>query len=417
MDPLAFNINSTYGVVIHRNFKPLYVDDKYAHIFGYESGQQIMELDSLFEIIDPNSHQSAQQVYDGIMSGAMQPGVRSYVNKDSTKRTFTVLTVEHVVEFEGEPALQITVIDMSTLDKANQRVRDNERQYRELIANSYQGIIVHRNFKPLMVNKAFVSMTKADSIQIVLSQSDFFQLIPETRRLQAQEKYRKLISGELKGFSSEVENECYDGVSRVFQLYENCIQWDGEPAVQSVMVDITEKYHLQQKLAFQAKHDDLTGALKRNAIYHYLDQLAKPLKSLSVLMIDIDDFKTINDQHGHLVGDQVILHVASLCQNIFGDTGAIGRWGGEEFIVLLPNTPLKDSIDLAENLILSMASYDFQTEGATFHVTLSAGLSHQTQMDFRKQVKEADTYLYKAKAQGKNQVIYADKGNLFGSLI
>ncbi|MDN3684721.1 hypothetical protein QW180_18685 [Vibrio sinaloensis] len=124
MDPLAFATDSTYGVVIHRNFRPLYVDEKYAHIYGFQSAEQIMQLDSLFEIIDSDFHNAAQQAYDDVMSGVAVPGVRSYVNQDIQGRLFTVLTVEHIVDFQGEPAMQITVIDMSSLDKANALVRE-----------------------------------------------------------------------------------------------------------------------------------------------------------------------------------------------------------------------------------------------------------------------------------------------------
>ena len=407
MDPLAFATDSTYGVVIHRNFRPLYVDEKYAHIYGFQSAEQIMQLDSLFEIIDSDFHIAAQQAYDDVMSGVAVPGVRSYVNQDIQGRLFTVLTVEHIVDFQGEPAMQITVIDMSSLDKANALVRENERKYRELIANSYQGIIVHRDFKPLMVNQAFVDMTRAPSIESLLACPDILPLIPESRRLQVKEKYKKLISGDIKGFSSEVENQCFDGSNRIFQLYENGIDWDGEPAVQCVMVDITDKYRLQQKLAFRAKHDDLTGVLKRNALYDYYERLVKPLESCACVMLDIDNFKQVNDKHGHLVGDQVIVHVASLCQSAMEGIGAVARWGGEEFLILLPNISKERANLIASSLVQQLEQYRFQTEVNEMSVTMSAGLIYFTHCDLEldKQVSLADINLYKAKAEGKNRLV------------
>lgn len=407
MDSFTFAIDSTYGVVIHRNFKPLYADDKYAHIYGFEHAEQITQLNSLFDIIDPSFHHAAQSAYDDVMSGASSPGVRSYINQDVNGRHFSVLTVEHIVDFQGLPAMQITVIDMSSLDKANALVRDNERKYRDLIASSYQGIIVHRNFKPLLVNQAFVNMSRAESIESVLALPDILSLIPESRREQVKEKYDKLISGHVREFSSEVENQCFDGKKRVFQLYENSIEWDGEPAVQSVMVDITDKYRLQQELTFQAKHDDLTGVLKRNALYDYYEQSVNPLNPCACIMIDIDNFKEVNDRHGHLLGDRVIVHVASLFKRVTEGLGIVSRWGGEEFLILIPNITYEQAKQLASSLIQSVAHHPIQTETNQLSVTVSAGLIYakESSSDLDKQVSQADINLYKAKAAGKNRLV------------
>lgn len=324
------HIDSMYGVVIHRDFTPLFVDEKYAQLFGFESAQEVMNLSSLFDIIDPKYHQIAQQAYNDVMQGKETPKVRSYVNQDTQGRIFSVLTVDHVVEWQGSPALQITVIDMSTIDQANQQILEQEQKYKDLIWHSLQGILVHRDFKPLMVNPAFVDLIKANSVAEVMALDSFMCLIPEYNQKNARNLYQQLISKELTSTNDVVENICFDGQTRYFQLFESVIDWGGLPAIQTSIIDVTEKYHLERQIEYQASHDDLTGLFNRRAITEKLNQKIIDSDTCSeiCLLIDIDDFKWINDQFGHASGDEVIVRFANLCKKAVDESGIVGRWGG-----------------------------------------------------------------------------------------
>ncbi|OIN92772.1 MAG: hypothetical protein AUJ20_06180 [Comamonadaceae bacterium CG1_02_60_18] len=166
---------------------------------------------------------------------------------------------------------------------------------------------------------------------------------------------------------------------------------------------------LQQTLAElskQASTDQLTGAWNRRrleeTIANEMDRLKRYDHPLSMVMLDIDFFKKINDLHGHLVGDQVLVTLTKVLQSNLRAIDTLTRWGGEEFVVLCPNTTLATVTLLAERLRASVANTSFALVG---QVTISLGvaecLASETWQDW---LKRADAALYRAKEGGRNQV-------------
>lgn len=406
----ALDLNTTYGVIIHRDFIPLYVDENYARIFGYDSAQHLLNsIDTLLDLISPEFHEIAIKTSKNLIAGKVEAKTRTHSNINAKGERFSVLTLDHVVEWECEPALQVTVVDMTLIEKANQKIRDNERQYRELITTSKQGIMIHRNFKPLLVNDAWVESYKADSIESVMQVDSLLQLIPESNRELAMTRNTQLLNGEIEGGSVLVENFCFDGSVRSFNLYDNKIIWDGEPAVQTVSEDVTEKVQLQKELAYKASHDQLTDLYNREAIFDWFDSQTDPLESLACLLVDIDNFKYVNDTYGHYAGDKVIKSFAFLCESEVGEKGIVGRWGGEEFLVLLPNISLEQSVALAERIRENFHERPCRYGSNYIRTSVSIGVSFIEKAIKRKQLdkllKIADDNMYQAKHLGKNQVI------------
>ncbi|SAK98698.1 GGDEF domain-containing protein [Caballeronia fortuita] len=169
-----------------------------------------------------------------------------------------------------------------------------------------------------------------------------------------------------------------------------------------------EMQALAQQLAHRASHDALTGVLNRSAV---IEQAAKALRTESAAMIvlDIDEFKRINDDFGHPTGDAVILGVVDCLRRIVGDRGFIGRVGGEEFTVLLPRHDPASAALLAERMreaisdTLVVASVDRR-------ITASFGVSNNdagTGFDIAYGL--ADAALYRAKRGGRNRVEIAER--------
>jgi len=115
----------------------------------------------------------------------------------------------------------------------------------------------------------------------------------------------------------------------------------------------------------------------------------------SVILIDFDWFKLVNDTYGHQIGDQVLIEVAQLMKDSLRNTEHIGRWGGEEFFIVLPNTSAKDGYTLAERIRLKISCHKFPTAN---HQTCSFGITEYMGDDSIEQIiKRADTALYHAK--------------------
>jgi diguanylate cyclase (GGDEF)-like protein len=132
-------------------------------------------------------------------------------------------------------------------------------------------------------------------------------------------------------------------------------------------------------------------------------------EQLALLLVDIDDFKALNDRHGHAVGDQVLRQVGGVLNEVVRDSDLPARYGGEEFVVLAPHTGKVGGLSLAEKLraAIARASFDVESEGATgVVVTVSVGVSVYGG-DARRLFNDADRALYQAKATGKDCVVFA----------
>lgn len=166
----------------------------------------------------------------------------------------------------------------------------------------------------------------------------------------------------------------------------------------------------KEKLERLATFDSLTGLYNRRAILgklHELINLANRYKEdFSLIMLDIDHFKKVNDRYGHLTGDGVLEEIATLIRRNTRDTDIVGRYGGEEFIIILPKTNLSSSWVVAERLrsIIEKAELkDFA--GNVFAITVSQGLAGwERHEDATSLISRADDALYKAKEKGRNRV-------------
>lgn len=159
-----------------------------------------------------------------------------------------------------------------------------------------------------------------------------------------------------------------------------------------------------------AVRDGLTRAFRRGHIEAELRRLIKGLHrrhdNFCVLMMDIDFFKRINDQYGHAVGDEVLRRLAAVSQTQLRETDLFGRWGGEEFIVLMPQTTLDEAIMAAQRLRQAIAAMVFDVEGTTFQITISIGAAQLEPMESADAVvARSDEALYAAKHAGRDCVI------------
>ncbi|WP_417526433.1 diguanylate cyclase [Marinomonas shanghaiensis] len=130
------------------------------------------------------------------------------------------------------------------------------------------------------------------------------------------------------------------------------------------------------------------------------------IEDLAVAMIDIDYFKKVNDEFGHQVGDDVLIALGKLMQRVMDGFGVIGRWGGEEFLVILPCHNVKDASILMESLRSKVNAYSINVEGNIVSTSVSIGVSSYQEHDTMDSLlSRADNALYLAKSQGRNSVI------------
>lgn len=158
--------------------------------------------------------------------------------------------------------------------------------------------------------------------------------------------------------------------------------------------------------------DSLTGALNRAGICQVVERLlmdTEERRCLSVLLFDIDHFKRVNDVRGHDSGDRVLKGFAEVITSSVRTQDSLGRWGGEEFVLLCRHAPAEAAISLAEKLRVAVASHVFESEYNPLHLTVSIGAATLRNGEtFEQVVKRADVALYKAKHEGRNCVVLAE---------
>lgn len=174
----------------------------------------------------------------------------------------------------------------------------------------------------------------------------------------------------------------------------------------SMMRDISEQKRLEKELARNAITDHLTGAYNRQRFDEDIDKALARMQrhgiGTALILLDIDHFKPINDTHGHDVGDDVLIELTALIQRNLRVTDLLARWGGEEFVILLPDTCCRQAVHLGNRLREHIADHPFAQVG---HITVSLGLTCIRAKDSRRDcIKRLDEALYRAKRAGRDQM-------------
>ena len=180
-----------------------------------------------------------------------------------------------------------------------------------------------------------------------------------------------------------------------------------------IVFDITQKklnemrlIEEKNKLITESLTDPLTGILNRRAILEELSQRMNhhlyDFEHLSILMLDIDFFKKINDNYGHIVGDKVLIKVSEIISQLIRGFDTVGRYGGEEFLVILPNTNSENAYKAAERIRKKIEETEFDD---IEHLTVSIGFTSYADESIESLINKADQNLYEAKRTGRNKVV------------
>jgi diguanylate cyclase (GGDEF)-like protein len=170
-----------------------------------------------------------------------------------------------------------------------------------------------------------------------------------------------------------------------------------------------------RELVVQAMHDPLTGLYNRRAFneiaFREISGASRTGLGISVVLFDIDDFKQVNDQYGHLVGDIVLKAAASTLRSSLRDEDFLCRWGGDEFCALLPRADHEQAQDVAERALRAFEILDLSSDKFTAKVTISIGIVTNVRrvIDFASLFEQADCALFRAKVSGRKKFVFASE--------
>ncbi|MDD2267110.1 GGDEF domain-containing protein [Sulfuricurvum sp.] len=227
---------------------------------------------------------------------------------------------------------------------------------------------------------------------------------PDTPKAVFQDLWNTILQG--SSWEGEIKNKAKSGDS--YWLGQTIIPIKDENGTITSFMSVGTDHTAKKELEAIAMVDKLTHLYNRRkmdeCLYIEVEKSKRYSKPLSLIMIDIDYFKKVNDTYGHQTGDAVLQKVAELINNNTRKIDCCARYGGEEFLIMCPETPEEGVLTLAEQIRRTIEAYEFET---VKHLTISLGVSTYSETDdMMTLIKKCDEALYKAKHQGRNQVVF-----------
>ncbi len=172
---------------------------------------------------------------------------------------------------------------------------------------------------------------------------------------------------------------------------------------------------LEEENLLLANTDELTGLDNRRRLFDMLEREIFHARikgnSLTMMMLDIDHFKNVNDTYGHLTGDMILRQLGKILKENTYPLDVVGRYGGEEFVILMPDTSQLKAVQAAEKLLKIIDECNWDVEGESISVTVSIGIASIDSADSHELIKRADNALYRAKKQGRNCIVCWEEAN------
>jgi diguanylate cyclase (GGDEF)-like protein/PAS domain S-box-containing protein len=292
-------------------------------------------------------------------------------------------------------------------ENALKALTQSEQRYRLIVELSPDAILIASEGKIAFANGAARQLfLENDSKR--LNGLNLLEITAAKYRRQVTESIETLIEGAEPSHSEEIALRL-DGSPFEVSVKRAFVTYEGRPAIQIVVRDVSERKKLEKQLAYQATHDSLTGTSNRASLFTHLSKslIEADLHGLPVWVafLDLDRFKQINDRFGHRVGDQLLITVTKRLTHVLRHTDMLGRFGGDEFVIVMRASPTETmSTDLIERLMNSIRE-PIKIDGNHLRVGCSFGVA--TYPNDGKTADEllanADAAMYRAKQSGRNR--------------
>ncbi len=301
--------------------------------------------------------------------------------------------------------------DVTARKLAEQAAIENESRYRNLFELESDALFIIRNHdgRILEVNSAATTLYGYSREELLRMKNTDLSAEPEATRAATLDNapVNQVVKIPLRWHHTK------DGLIFPVDITARFIQWNGEEVHIAAIRDITERRQAEEELERLAISDPLTGLYNRRHFYLEADKMIhtadKQLSELAALMIDIDHFKEVNDTHGHSVGDAVLREAAHRLKHHLRPQDLICRYGGEEFVLLLPVSSVQEAHLMADRLLEAINGSLFKISNIRIALTISIGVAQWQRRDsLDNLLTQADKSLYEAKEAGRNRWVEAN---------
>lgn len=294
--------------------------------------------------------------------------------------------------------------DVSEARLAAEAIKESEARFRNLVEHSPQAVALHAEGRMLYANPACANLLGFTGEGEVIGQP-LVRFVTQQTMPRFVDSLASLGRAPARAATCECQfRRANDSRLLAVEVTSVPVVYNGRAGVLSILHDVTERRQLEDQLAHQAFHDPLTNlanrVLFRDRVEHALQRAVRGGTPPSVLLIDLDNFKAVNDGLGHSAGDWLLIEVAARLSNCLRPADTVARLGGDEFAVLLDDEAA-DALQVAER-ILSAFRIPFTVQGTDIVVTMSIGVAPlMPHHDADEVLRNADLALYRAKGEGK----------------
>ncbi|MBW8848933.1 MAG: EAL domain-containing protein [Burkholderiales bacterium] len=385
-----------YGADDHRC---LFANRGYAEAF-HQTQDSIVGM-HFSEIIGAEAYEQVRVSVDELVRD-LKPVVyeRELTRPDGEQ---SCLEIHLIPQFDDQGVLLgswVLVYDITRHRVAERRLRESEARLDKFMQASVEGILFHRDGTITDVNQPLCAMTGWSAQELigqhVLSYVTEDEL-PKVREV--------MLQGQELRYETVIQHR--DGARVPVELIMRTMERDGEMLRMAVVRDIRDRLASEARIQHLAHHDSLTGLLNRASFMERMALLMKRAERkgemLALLFVDLDNFKRVNDSLGHLEGDQVLTTVSERLVGALRGSDLVGRFGGDEFVVLLSDLNSRTDIIVVLEALLSVVEVPVKADGRALSVTPSIGVAvypdDGQQAD--ELIQHADTAMYRAKARGR----------------
>lgn len=397
-----------------------YVNPRFTQVTGYSFAEAFGKNPRILktEITPPEIY---RQLWCTLTSGKEWHG--EFVNrKKDGSIYYEAAIISPVIGFNGEITHYLAVKeDISERKRAEKLLRDSEERFRRMFEEHHAVMLVveQDTGRILDANRSaqeFYGYSR--SVMQTMSITDINTLTPEQiwqeRQRAAQNKSNYFV------FPHRLAN----GNVRIVEVHSSPLMLDGKAALFSIIHDITERkrteealrIHMEEVERLQAElrelslHDPLTDLYNRRYLSEALNREVaradREHKPLSVIIADIDRFKIVNDTYGHQLGDKFLMAIAKLMRMNSRGSDIVCRYGGEEFLLVVPGASTTDAFNRADEIRKRCAEFFINNDSETLAITISLGVATYPYhgQDIEEVIANADKALYRSKAAGRNRV-------------
>lgn len=406
------------GIIMDMNHQIIDINSHPEDLIGYTK-QELLKH-SIIPLINRDKLDATLQFFEQVKQGKALSFETQLIHKNGQIIEININAVPLTIEGEIVGIIGI-VQDITKQKHAERELKLSEHRYRSLIKLYPEVVFVHGREKIEYLNDKAVEFIGANHKSEIMGRSVIEFLHPDDQMRVAKGLKKKFENNDSRTEISEFRFVKLDGSVIIGEVSATMIEFNGKPALLGVIRDVTKKKEAEIKLKEAneilkelSKLDGLTGIPNRRfydeMLQYHWNRATEKKQPLSLIMLDIDQFKIYNDTYGHIQGDQCLKEVANALRSCLTDSNHfVARYGGEEFSIILPNIDIVEAKHIGELLREHIELLQIPHKNSTVqpHVTISLGVASMIPTDDLKAsdlIKQADYALYQAKNNGRNRV-------------